>query len=64
MYLKKDIMLKTEEIKFKVTQEEKDLILANAKKAGMKASQYARFLCLCEHEVDILTTTNVIVKKK
>ena len=45
-------MNKTEEIKFRVTQEEKQEICQKAKSCGMKTSEYARMV-LFSHKVTI-----------
>ena len=53
MLTQKDtIMNKTEEIKFRVTQEEKHEICQKAKSCGMKTSEYARMV-LFSHKVTI-----------
>jgi uncharacterized protein (DUF1778 family) len=59
-------MNKETEIRFRVSEEEKELIRKRAKEAGMKLGEFARYMslgdCTVETKTIINTTTEVKIK--
>jgi uncharacterized protein (DUF1778 family) len=55
-------MNKETEVRFRVSEEEKSLIKENAKRAGMKLSEYARYTALGECVIERNITEKIKIK--